>query len=185
MILILSFYIMCLKTNLLKITSIVVFLVCIVNLYNANQKNIALLYSIACSSCSTNMQFFPWDSVKITQRESIVYRFSEYMCDECIFQDLVELHNVQEKMGKERIWVLCDFQDNRLNNSLFKNRLHDFNYLNIPSDSLPFPLDKNSNEKRYFAITNSEGNIKEIFYPQKNRQELTAFILKYWMEKLL
>lgn len=155
-----------------------------IHLYFETKKNNALLSSIAYFSCTTNMQFLSWDSIKLSQNNSLIYRFSEHMCDECIFQDLVELHKVQEKIGKERIWILCDFEDNRLNNSLFRNKLHAFNYMNISSDSLSFPLGKDLNEKRFFAITNSEGHITALFYPQKNKQNLTTIFLKCLVDKL-
>ena len=156
-----------------------------IHTYCENRKNTILLSSVADYLCTTNMQFLPWDSIKLPQNNSLIYRFSEHMCDECIIQDLIELYNIQEKIGKEYIWILCDFEDNRINNSLFKNKLHAFNYMNIPSDSLLFPLDKNLNEKRFFAITDAEGHITDLFYPQKNEQNLTIIFLLHLVNKLL
>lgn len=175
---------MSLKNKLFKYIATAVILYSIIYLYNENNKNKALLYSIVHLSCTTNTQSLPWDSIKFPQNNSLIYRFSEHMCDECIFQDLAELRKIQEKIGKEQVWVLCDFENNRINHSLFKNKLHDFNYMNIPSDSLSFPLDQNLNEKRFFATINAEGHITTLFYPQKNRQNLTAIFLECLVDKL-
>jgi hypothetical protein len=103
----------------------------------------------------------------------LIYRFSRYMCESCVYEDILELLNFQKDFGKIRILVLPAAYENTRDDRIFLNSLlHDFNYQKISEDSLVIP----SNEdglKRYFAVINETGNIEMIFFPQTGNTELT------------
>jgi hypothetical protein len=103
----------------------------------------------------------------------LIYRYSNAMCQSCIFEDIIELKNFQKTIGKDNILVLPDYPKDRGSIIQLKNELADFRYKNIPSDSLIIPVNNIEGYQRYFAVVNKYGNIEMVFFPKRNCPELT------------
>lgn len=111
-------------------------------------------------------------------KNTLIYCFNEDMCDECIYQDLVELYDVQKEIGKDKILLFPIYEMNRTNQIVCRDKFHNFKYINIPVDSIKFPFNRdNGLEQRFFAYTDEIGYIKSFFFPRKNRQHLTRIYL--------
>lgn len=108
-----------------------------------------------------------------TNTSILLYRYSHNMCQSCIFEDLNELYNYQQKIGKDKVLVLPAYENSRENRITLKNELEKFNYKNIHKDSLSIPLDSDGIYRRYFAFMDDEGNINMVFYPIRGRPDLT------------
>jgi hypothetical protein len=110
---------------------------------------------------------------KENEKAILIYRFSKYMCEGCVNEDILELLDFQEDFGKNRIWILpAAYEDTRNDRILLNSLLHDFNYRNIPEDSLVIPFNEEG-AKRYFAVINETGNMEMIFFPQRGNTKLT------------
>lgn len=114
---------------------------------------------------------------------TLIYCFTDDMCDECIRQDLHELYKYQLIVGKEKLLVLPICENNLLKSAAWEGLLRSFNYKNI-SDTLNIPYDKNSGVlKRYIAYIGSNGKIETLFFPAKNEQVLTQVYLQTLIHK--
>lgn len=123
------------------------------------------------SMTSINRNAFP-------EKNVLMYCFSQNMCDECVYQDLEVLYEMQTKIGKDKVLLLPMYETDRKNQIVLKNRLNKFRYLNIPANSLNVPIFiRNDLEQRYFVFTDENGGIRSIFFPQKNNQILTRIYL--------
>lgn len=89
------------------------------------------------------------------------------MCRTCYQEDLSELSKFQQKVGRDRILVTPAFEDNRNDIIQLRNELKNFNYVNIPLDSMFTPINQlNGVTHRYFAIVNNNRQIELVFFPQ-------------------
>ncbi len=114
----------------------------------------------------------------VLEKNSLIYCFSEDMCDECIYQDLAELYRVQQEIGKDKVLLLPVYRMERENQIILKNKLNNFRYMNASIDSIRFPFHReNGTEQRFFAFTDEVGRIKSLFFPEKNRSNLTRIYL--------
>ncbi len=114
---------------------------------------------------------------------TLVYCFTDDMCDECIRQDLHELYRYQSIAGKEKVLVLPVCESDVLKSATWEGPLRSFNYKNV-SDTFSIPHDKNSGVlKRYIAYIGSDGKVETLFFPEKNEQVLTQMYLQSLIHK--
>ena len=142
---------------------------------NDSNKKIKLLSSYVTYSIDMLKQISIEDisSVTFPKKDALIYCFSE-----CIYQDLVELYEIQKEIGQDRILLLPVYRMSRINQIVYKNKLHNFKYINIPIDSIKFPFHKESGlEQRFFVYTDRTGGIRSLFFPQKNKQSITRVYL--------
>lgn len=124
-------------------------------------------------------------SFKLSETNVLIYRFSEEMCDGCILQDLKELYNIQKNIGKNKVLVLPAYENTHYNTMLLKDKLSNFRFLNIPEDSLKFPINHTTGlYQRFFAYVNNKGEMTSFYFPSKNQQDMTRFYLSYLKEKI-
>ncbi|WP_025831050.1 hypothetical protein [Bacteroides stercorirosoris] len=117
-------------------------------------------------------------STVFPEKNVLIYCFSEDMCDECIYQDLAELYEIQKEIGRDRVLLLPVYRMSRTNQIVYRNKLHDFKYMSIPVDSIKFPFHRgNGLEQRFFVYTDEAGGIRSLFFPQKNKQNITRIYL--------
>ena len=112
------------------------------------------------------------------KKNVFLYRYSEDICEVCIFEDLENLKILQKKIGKDRIFVLSAFSNYRQNKVRKHYELRDFNNYNISSDSLVVPVHKTEGSKPYFAIMNSDGKLEMVFFPKKGYSSNTREYFK-------
>ncbi|MDR2037343.1 MAG: hypothetical protein LBQ60_05410 [Bacteroidales bacterium] len=104
----------------------------------------------------------------------MIYRYSQFICDDCIQAELEELRNLQNEIGKEYIWILPAYDDTRNNRIKLLNMLHYFNYRIIPLEEFSMPADCDDKElRRFFAFINKEGNLSMVFFPEASKLHLT------------
>lgn len=117
---------------------------------------------------------------KFPIQNSLVYCFSEDMCDECITQDLEVLSEVQHTMGKHIFIIVTSYSVNRTTQILWKNKLNGFRYTLLQHDSVYFPIDRrNGTEQRFFIFVNNSGKNEFLFCPQKNQKDMTCIYLRH------
>ena len=125
----------------------------------------------------------PIDTLKNVQ---LVYCFSEYMCEECVRQDLCVLLDIQKRIGADRILILTAYADNRNNHIRLSNLLRKFRYRNIDYSCLVFPKhNRTGMDQRYFYFIDKDGNCKYPFYPLKDHLELTQYYLGFIAKKIV
>ena len=118
------------------------------------------------------------NSAVFPERNALIYCFSEDMCDECIYQDLAELYETQKEVGKDRVLLLPAYRVILENQIILRNKFHNFRYMNISLDSIKFPFHReNGLEQRFFVFTDEVGRIRSLFFPQKNKQDITRIYL--------
>ena len=112
--------------------------------------------------------------VLLVYAATATYRYSEHMCESCVYQDLNVLRQLQDSLGYDNLLILPAFSENKYSQLRLSNELKGFRYKNIPEEDLGFPIDKQTGmETRYLGYINSEGDVEMCFMPLKNRQELT------------
>ena len=115
----------------------------------------------------------------------LFYRYSQFICDGCVQDDLDLLDSLVAKIGKEHILVLPAFPNNKENRLRLRNRLAKFNFINIPIEDFDIPLECNSNlQKRYFAYINKDRIIEFVFFPEREKPQLTKHFFSEIKEKL-
>lgn len=112
-------------------------------------------------------------NIKDVQYPVLIYRYSDFMCSSCIFEDLSELELLLAKIGKDKILILPAGDDTRDNRIIYNNQLSKFNYFLLPNDSLVMPNDSNDMPQRYFALLDKNKKIRNIFFPKKDNVKLT------------
>ena len=118
----------------------------------------------------------PTDSFlsSINERDVLFYRFSEHMCELCIYEDLNILRQLQDSVGYKNILILPSYGESKNSRLRLSNELRGFRYRNIPRDVLPFPIDRELGiETRYLGYIDHWGNIGMCFMPRRNETELT------------
>lgn len=162
----------------------IVLLVCICIKNKHEEKNlyrkIALLLSYATYSADMlkDMSIEGLGLDVFPESNTLIYCFSENMCDECIYQDLSELYEIQKDIGKNNVLLLPAYGTDRTNQIILRNKFSNFRYINIPVDSITFPFHRgNGMEQRFFVFTDESGRIRSLFFPKKNRQGLTHIYL--------
>lgn len=124
-------------------------------------------------------------SFKLGEKNILVYRFSEDMCDGCVLQDLAELYEMQKNVGENKVLVLPSYEDTRDNRILLTNKLSNFRFVNLSEDSLSFPYNQNTGlNQRFFAYVNDKGEMTSFYFPTRNHQCITRFYLNYLKEKI-
>jgi len=111
---------------------------------------------------------------KIDIKKSIlIYRYSKFMCESCIQEDLLEIELLQKDIGKEKILLLPAFPDNRETKIELSNMLSKFNYVNLSIDAFIIPSQDGDFQQRYFAVIDNEGNLTMVFFPRRDETKLT------------
>lgn len=104
----------------------------------------------------------------------LIYRYTKNMCRTCYQEDLFELYRFQQKVGRNKILIIPAFEDSRSDVIQLGHELKNFNYVNIPTDSMFTPINQlNGVTQRYFAIINNKHQIKFIFFPQLGQNKIT------------
>lgn len=109
----------------------------------------------------------------------LIYRYSPNMCNACYQEDLFNLRDFQETIGREKVLVLPAHPvHDRGSRVQMNSEMEGFRYRNIPVDSLALPFREGEGEKRYFAVIDKQGQIGMVFFPVMGRQELTQRYFK-------
>jgi len=121
-----------------------------------------MIRQILLSSSVYNSHFSLPDSI---EKPVLVYRYSDNMCEGCIFEDLENLKIFQNKIGKNRILILPAY--NRQNLARLLYELADFNYKNITVESLSVL------SQQYFAVINNNDKVEMVFFPMMGYSSIT------------
>ena len=127
---------------------------------------------------SSKVYCSPDFNLKLPNNLTLVYRYSNHICQTCIVEDLMELRDFQQKIGKEKILVLPAFPEDRNSKIKLNNELSGFNYQNISIDSLILPRHETEGEKRYFAVLDNEGKMEMVFFPKNGFPNITRAYFK-------
>jgi hypothetical protein len=104
----------------------------------------------------------------------LVYRYSPNMCNSCYQEDLIDLKEFKEAVGRDIALVLpAYFSNDRRNRALLHSETAGFRFRNIPADSLALPASASEGEKRYFAVIDAQGRVGMVFFPTRGRSDLT------------
>ena len=130
-----------------------------------------------------NSYYSDRDSLRLSEEQFpiLIYRYTEAMCESCIFEELNELYKFKEDMDsmKLNILILPTFPDNRSNRIKLANTLANFTYINLPAHVLETPSQIGDNEKkRYFAVIDKNRDLKMVFFPQITKLHITRHYLK-------
>ena len=110
----------------------------------------------------------------IGNRTSVfLYRFSKFTCESCLFEDLHEIDQFQQEIGRNKILLLPTYPDNREGSIELNNVLAKFNFVNIALDSFILPFRENDVIQRYFAVIDRDGNLTMVFFPRRGETHLT------------
>jgi len=141
-----------------------------------------LIEQIVLSSVVYNTHYSLPDSI---EPPILIYRYSDLMCEGCVFEDLENLKDFQKEIGKDRILVLADFNNFRINMVRHRYELESFNYRILPTKSLIIPVNETEGLKPYFALLNSDFKLEMVFFPKKGFNEITQAYLKEVEKRLL
>jgi len=87
----------------------------------------------------------------------LIYRYSFAMCSPCYQEDMYELYEFSKTIDRNKVLTLPAYSSNdRYSLMRIKSEIKNFNYRNIPADSLVFPK-RNGEEMRYFAVIDKHG----------------------------
>ena len=103
----------------------------------------------------------------------LIYRYSKFMCESCIQEDLQEIEQFQTEIGREKILLLPAYPDSREGKIELANVLAKFNYVNIQRESFIIPSHPNDVLQRYFAVIDKDGNLTMVFFPRRGETNLT------------
>ena len=110
---------------------------------------------------------------------TLTYCFSEYMCEECIQQDLDVLSQFQPQFEKPIFIIAAIDKKDRTHRIFWENRLNHFKYKFVDVDSIKFPEHQRDGiEQRFFAYTNDIGKPTALFFPLKNKQQWSFIYLE-------
>ena len=118
---------------------------------------------------------FTTDIGHIIQKKNIlIYRFSDDMCENCVYEDLSNLRQLQKEIGKDKILLLPAYKNDRKSQIRLSNEVKGFQYQNISEEVITFPIIKQLDIKsRYMAYIDSIGSTEMFFIPIKGEKELT------------
>ena len=103
----------------------------------------------------------------------LIYRFSKYMCESCMQEDLADIERLQKEIGKDKVLLLPDFPDNREGMIELNNVLAKFNYVNLPDEVLLIPSQDGNYPQSYFAVIDKDGNLTMVFIPLRGKTNIT------------
>ncbi|WP_269243371.1 hypothetical protein [Flavobacterium limnophilum] len=122
----------------------------------------------------------------IIKANSLVLRFSELNCGECINAEINALVNNKNKI-KKNVILIAYYQDRRNLFVFFKDfqnkGLTNIQMYLLPNEALLIPLDK-LNIPYYFCI-NSNLIMNNFFIPQKDKSTLSKVYLDYTLKSFL
>ncbi len=112
------------------------------------------------------------------EKPKLIYRYSDFMCGGCIFEDLENLKDFQKKIGKDHILVFPDFNNNRRNLVRHRYELAAFNYHVLSADSLVIPMYETDGARQYFAVVDCDGKLEMVFFPKRGHSAITLAYFK-------
>ena len=121
---------------------------------------------------------YSYESVKeiYGKKNTLFFRYVPSVCSPCLDSQLNEILALQEVIGKDNIWILSSFPDDRNSKIRLNSELSNFNYKNIPADSLLIPI-CNGKQRSYFIYVNNLGNVYIVFLPDEGNGKYTRDFL--------
>lgn len=128
------------------------------------------MYSIIYNNYFNNRDYI--QEVLDKKTSVLIYRFSKYICESCINDDLKEIELLQKETGRDKIMLFPYYPNDRNGKIELSNLLSKFNYRNLPFDTLIIPSQDGDFFQRYFAVIDKDGNITMVFFPQRENRKL-------------
>ncbi len=118
---------------------------------------------------------FYWNLSDVIQdRNVLFYRFSDDMCENCVYEDLTNLRWFQNLVGVENLVLLPAYPNDKNSQIRLASELTGLRYKNISEEILPFPIERHTGMKvRYMGYINEKGVMEMFFIPLKGEIELT------------
>lgn len=129
-----------------------------------------LLEQVFLSSKIYNTPFYVPENYEAPK---LIYRYSDSMCEGCVFEDLENLKDFQGKIGKDHILVFPAFNNDRRNLVRHRYELAVFNYRVLSTDSLIIPVHEIEGYRQYFAVMNCDGKLEMVFFPKRGHSTIT------------
>ena len=115
----------------------------------------------------------------LSLKNTLIYCFSETMCDGCIYQDLKELYDWKQQIHNGKLVVLPVYANTPQNIETLQRLLHNFLYIRMDSSSVRFSVHCQTKlEQRFMAYIDANQNMKMYFFPEKGRQDMTRKYLQ-------
>ena len=140
--------------------------------YYSNNKNVVV--QVDNESLLTNIAYTPQIisscnkfNLNFDKKNVILFRYFNNTCSKCIDTFLNEILALQEEIGKDKIWILPAYPDDRNSRIQLRNELAKYNYIHFSSDSLFIPV-RHEEYLSYFAYINSEKKIEMVYIPDRN-----------------
>lgn len=124
-----------------------------------------------------------WSKMIDLDSTYLIFRYSDKMCQSCLDSDLALISEWENMVGKGRVLILPCIDINRNNIIKVKSLLSHFKYSLIPDTLLEIPMNDDGILCRYFGLLDNEKNIKEIYFPNEDRN-ITAFYLHSLIDRV-
>jgi hypothetical protein len=152
---------------------------------NNETSNYVLLYNInhtseVINSYNENKDILRYVFLKQIDFPVLIYRYQQGICSPCFQEDLSVLYQLKDEIGKNRILIIPEYEDDKNSLLAMKSDLNHFNHLNVPSKYLQIPTDSDGMRDKYFAVINKDGSIENVFFSIAGYQHLT----KMYVNKL-
>lgn len=151
--------------------------------YNLFMKDALLTQLSMQDDCCKILQNENWSNGIDIDSVSLIYRYTDAMCQSCLDSELNLLSDFIDNVGKAKLLILpliTDYRDSRIR---VKSRLREFNYLILDDSLLGIPVNDVGIPNRYFAFVNGDGKLEEIYFPNEN-MEVTSFYIKQLINKI-
>lgn len=124
-----------------------------------------------------NLQVLTEDGVKLLLSDvcdgnkKLIFRYNEFACSPCIFEEMGNINTLAQKIGKKNIIVLTSYQNHR--DFLISKKVNniDLPIYNTPLNSLENTIEKYSIP--YIFLLDSNWTVDHLFIPNKNVLFLT------------
>lgn len=125
-----------------------------------------LIMQSQCDSIKKKLSssFLKQDSIVNT----MIYFYPGGGCQSCIDEDLQSLLDYKKEFGKESVVILTIKSDNRDDKIKLKTLFQDFKVLQLQGKDIYIPMDYIGNKCRYFALIDSNKQIRNIYFPYMN-----------------
>jgi hypothetical protein len=152
---------------------------------NNKASNYIMFYNInhtseIINSYNENRDILNYAFLKQVDLPVLIYRYKQGICSPCFQEDLAVLYQLKDEIGKDRILVIPEYEEDKNSQLAMKSDLNHFNHRNVPSKYLQIPEDPDGVRDKYFAIINKDGNMENVFFSKAGYQHLT----KMYVNKL-
>jgi hypothetical protein len=156
---------------------------------NNEASNYVLFYNInhtseIVNSYNDNKDILRYVFLKQVEFPVLIYRYQQGICSPCFQEDLSVLYQLQDEIGKDRILIIPEYEENKNSLLAMKNDLNHFNHRNVPLKYLQIPIDADGVRDKYFAVINRDGNIENVFLSKIGYQYLTKLYVNGLKELL-